>query len=152
MRLLTKCGVPAVALVASTLTLAPVAPASAFPMDASLGAGSGNVVQARFHGGRRFHGGGGYRRGYGGYRHRGYGGAAVGAGIAGLAAGAIIGGAIANSQPAYGYPVDVDEGVAPVYADPAGGDQIAYCQSRFRSYDVGSGTYLGFDGLRHSCP
>ncbi len=152
MRQVIKRGVPAVALVASILAFAPVAPAFAVPMDASVGAGSDNVIQAQFGGGRRFHGGGGYRRGYVGYRHRGFGGAAVGAGIAGLAAGAIIGGAIANSQPAYGYPVDVDEDAAPVYADPAGGDQTAYCQSRFRSYDVESGTYLGFDGLRHPCP
>jgi BA14K-like protein. len=28
----------------------------------------------------------------------------------------------------------------------------AYCQQRFRSLDLGSGTYLGFDGLRHRCP
>jgi hypothetical protein len=29
---------------------------------------------------------------------------------------------------------------------------IAYCESRFRSYDRASGTYLGYDGNRHSCP
>jgi BA14K-like protein len=34
----------------------------------------------------------------------------------------------------------------------AGGSDSAYCQQRFRSYDVASGTYLGFDGLRHPCP
>jgi hypothetical protein len=28
----------------------------------------------------------------------------------------------------------------------------AYCAQRFRSYDPASGTYLGFDGRRHSCP
>jgi len=33
-----------------------------------------------------------------------------------------------------------------------GGTEIAYCQQRFRSYDPASGTYLGFDGLRHPCP
>jgi len=32
-----------------------------------------------------------------------------------------------------------------------GGDP-AYCQQRFRSYDPSSGTYMGYDGLRHSCP
>jgi hypothetical protein len=32
------------------------------------------------------------------------------------------------------------------------GNEIAYCQQRFRSYDPASGTYLGFDGLRHPCP
>jgi hypothetical protein len=29
---------------------------------------------------------------------------------------------------------------------------VAYCARRFKSYDPGSGTYLGYDGLRHSCP
>ncbi len=29
---------------------------------------------------------------------------------------------------------------------------IAYCARRFRSYDPLSETYLGRDGLRHSCP
>jgi len=27
-----------------------------------------------------------------------------------------------------------------------------YCARRFRSYDPGSGTYLGNDGYRHRCP
>ncbi|MBX9740902.1 MAG: BA14K family protein [Beijerinckiaceae bacterium] len=92
----------------------------------------------------------GQRYGYGyrnyGYRGRGYNrGAAVGAGIAGLAAGAIIGGAIANSydRPAYVYE-DAPVGVA--------GDEVSYCMQRFRSYDPRSGTYLGYDGLRHACP
>ncbi|MGH6739994.1 MAG: BA14K family protein, partial [Bradyrhizobium sp.] len=25
-------------------------------------------------------------------------------------------------------------------------------QQRYRSYDPASGTYLGYDGLRHPCP
>ena len=29
---------------------------------------------------------------------------------------------------------------------------VAYCMRRFRSYDPSSGTYLGYDGLRHPCP
>jgi hypothetical protein len=33
-----------------------------------------------------------------------------------------------------------------------GGDAIASCAQRFRSYDPGSQTYLGYDGIRHSCP
>ena len=28
----------------------------------------------------------------------------------------------------------------------------SFCVQRFRSYDPGSGTYLGHDGRRHSCP
>ena len=31
-------------------------------------------------------------------------------------------------------------------------DVVAYCARRFKSYDPGSGTYLGYDGLRHPCP
>ncbi len=31
-------------------------------------------------------------------------------------------------------------------------DAVAYCSQRFRSYDMASGTYLGYDGLRHACP
>lgn len=33
----------------------------------------------------------------------------------------------------------------------AGGD-ASYCVQRYRSYDPASGTYLGFDGMRHPCP
>ena len=69
----------------------------------------------------------GHRHGY----RRGYGGAGA---IAGLAAGAIIGGAIAAQSAAR--------------ADGS----IQYCIDRFQSYDVNSQTYLGYDGLRHSCP
>ncbi len=35
---------------------------------------------------------------------------------------------------------------------PDDGISIAYCQQTYRSYDVTSGTYLGYDGLRHPCP
>ncbi len=115
----------------------------------------------------------------------------------GVVAGAIVGGAIAATQPwNYGYygggpydayAYDPGYGYAPGYSyDPgysygpgpgssygpgaayayapgpsysaapgpsysAGGDE-SYCRQRFRSYDPASGTYLGYDGLRHSCP
>jgi hypothetical protein len=50
----------------------------------------------------------------------------------------------------YGPDTYYDTGVvAPV---APGGDAVAYCESRFRSYDPASGTYLGYDGLRHPCP
>jgi BA14K-like protein len=80
---------------------------------------------------------GGYRRGYGGY-DRGYrrGGGGEGAAIiGGLAAGAIIGGAIAASQ-----------------ANQAGQRNANYCAQRYRSYDPASGTYLNNDGNRYACP
>lgn len=92
---------------------------------------------------------GGYRGYRGGYRGRRYnGGAAVGAGIAGLAAGAIIAGAIANQnrEPVYG------DGYYEGGAAPVMGDEVSYCMQRFRSYDPNSGTYLGYDGIRHACP
>ena len=83
-------------------------------------------------GGRGYYYGRGWNNGWG------YGAAGLGLG---LATGALIGGAIA-SQPYYGYES------APAY----GGDAVSYCMSRFKSYDPGSGTYLGYDGYRHPCP
>ena len=89
-------------------------------------------------------------------RYRGGGaGVAIGAGIAG----ALIGGAIIGAtrpqgyygdQGYYGYPPGY---YRPAYvAAPYGGDAVAYCQQRYRSYDPYSGSYLGFDGYRHPCP
>ena len=47
------------------------------------------------------------------------------------------------------YPYDYD----PYYYYGAPDDgAIAYCIRRFRSYDIRTRTYLGFDGLRHPCP
>jgi hypothetical protein len=71
----------------------------------------------------------------------------------------VIGGAVASQYP-YGYGYGgpayyddqyVDDGAVAVAPDP-GGDDAGYCAQRFRSYDPGSGTYLGNDGLRHPCP
>lgn len=91
----------------------------------------------------RYRGAYGYRGGY--YRHGGYGWGGVGAG---LAAGALIGGAIAASQAPYAY--------GPGYYAPApaygGGDAVAYCMQRYKSYDPRSGTYLNYDGNRYPCP
>lgn len=83
-----------------------------------------------------------------GHRHnRGnWGGGNAAAGIAGFATGAIIGGALA-SQPRYYAP---GYGPGPAYGPSP--DAVAYCQSRFKSYDPASGTYMGYDGVRHSCP
>lgn len=74
-------------------------------------------------------------------------GAAAAAGIAGFAAGAILGSALSQPQaPAYAP--------APVYAappPPAYPDRHAYCASKYRSYDRATGTYMGYDGIRHYC-
>jgi BA14K-like protein len=68
-----------------------------------------------------------------------------------LAAGALVGGAVAGSPYYYGDTYCT----APLYGEPeqtGSLDNSAYCTQRFRSYDPGSGTYLGYDGLRHPCP
>lgn len=89
-----------------------------------------------------------YRRGYRPYyRDRYYyrrdNGAAVAAGVAGLAAGALIAGAIANqaqAQPAAPPP--------PGTVDP---QMAAYCARKYRSYDPGTGTFLATNGMRYVC-
>jgi BA14K-like protein len=96
-----------------------------------------------------------YRRGWrGGYRGGGFGGVGLG-----LAAGAIIGGAVLGAGRPYGYDGYPGYAYGPVYEQGyvapspyAGGSEVAYCEQRFRSYDPASGTYLGLDGRRHSCP
>lgn len=62
-------------------------------------------------------------------------GAAAAAGAIGLAAGAILGGALA----AQGSP------------EPRSNTWLRYCASKYRSFDPASGTYLGHDGRRHAC-
>lgn len=34
----------------------------------------------------------------------------------------------------------------------AGNGSVEWCTMRFRSFDPATGTYMGFDGLRHPCP
>jgi len=125
-----------------------IAPAAAAPLSSSLGlrntvAPSAETVQYRR----------GWRGGY--YRHGGIVGAGLGLAGAGLGlAGAIVGGAVVGATHPYGYDrYDSSYDYAPGYVAPyAGGSEVDYCQQRFRSYDPASGTYLGFDGLRHPCP
>jgi len=89
----------------------------------------------------------------GGWRGGGAG-VAIGAGIAG----ALIGGAIIGATRPQGYGYQGYYGDQPGYyrpgyvAAPYGGDAVAYCRQRYRSYDPYSGSYLGFDGYRHPCP
>lgn len=93
-----------------------------------------------------------YRRGY--YRPRAYypgpyyyhrrdNGAAVAAGVAGLAAGALIAGAIANQAQAEAAPPPPPGTVSPSVA--------AYCARKYRSYDSVTGTYLATNGIRYVC-
>jgi hypothetical protein len=112
---------------------------------------NGGAPQARFSDGR-----GGWRDRDGDRRRGGFG--------PGFAAGAIIGGAAIASQ-SYGYyggpgvyyaPGYYDDqyyDAAPVAVAPGGDDDaVAYCMQTYQSYDPASGTYLGYDGLRHPCP
>jgi hypothetical protein len=93
---------------------------------------------------------------------------------AGLIGGAIIGGALAAPYyygpgpyyygpgpyyapgpyaPAPAYYGPGPYGPAPAYGPgPAGGDAVAYCSRKYRSYDPSTGTFLGNDGARHPCP
>ena len=62
-----------------------------------------------------------------------------------------------STQPAQSSPPDQRSAMySGVYNEEPGmgGDQsaIANCEARFQSYDPASGTYLGFDGMRHPCP
>ncbi|MBF9198137.1 BA14K family protein [Microvirga sp. BT290] len=119
--------------------LAPVLPASAAPIQArslpQLEQDYPNESYAQY-----------YRRGYRPYyRDRYYyrrdNGAAVAAGVAGLAAGALIAGAIASqAQPAAPQP--------PGVVDP---QVAAYCARKYRSYDPGTGTFLASNGMRYVC-
>jgi len=105
------------------------------------------------------------------YQHQGFannnrrGGYGIGVGAAALATGVIIGGVLQQNQGYYpddSYPVYADQGpgyydAGPGYYDAgpqvaADGDTVAYCERTYRSYDPASGTYLGYDGLRHPCP
>ena len=92
------------------------------------------------------------------YWHHGWHGG--GGALAGFAAGAILGGLAAQGPYGYygpGYYYGPDYAYVPDYAYEPGpanldGGAVRYCMSRFKSYDPASGTYLGYDGLRHPCP
>lgn len=143
---------PASKFLTASLGISALAMAALFaPSAAMAGPGAGlsalttlpdaqvQQVQWRRHGG---YGWGGPR--YYGRRHND--GAAVAAGVlGGLALGAVIAGAASAPPPvAYAPPV--------AYGPPPGaGDWYAYCASKYRSFDPASGTYLGYDGLRHPC-
>jgi hypothetical protein len=124
-------GSPAAAQVSGAQLAAPVAAAS------SNASAVEDVQYRRYrerHHSRRYYND---RRYYGDrryYRHRDRSniGVGVAAGVLGLAAGA----ALANSA----------------NASSRNSDGVQYCINRFRSYDVRSGTYLGYDGRRHACP
>src|SRR5215468_5617802 len=58
--------------------------------------------------------------------------------------------------PGYAYSYEPGYVYSPGYAYSqgyaTGGRDDAYCAQRYRSYDPASGTFLGYDGIRHPCP
>jgi len=70
-------------------------------------------------------------------------GAAVAAGVIGLAAGAIAGSALA-SQPRVVYE---DPGIPAPYT----AEWYRQCDLKYNSFRASDGTYLGYDGKRHTC-
>jgi len=119
------------ASVVATVGMLAGAPAIAAPVPssaASLGSAvTSPVTQARWWG-RGWGWRGRYWRGPGWY-------------WPGAVAGAIVGGAIVSQ--AYRGPG--------YYGPPGGNDWLAYCSSRYRSFDPRTGTYMGYDGHRHPC-
>ena len=102
------------------------------------GGGGGRWAGGGGRGGGRWAGGYGYGR-HGHFRHRGR----------GFAYGFAYG---AAPYIPYGYYDNDYYEDEPVYevAPQSGADE--YCAQRYRSYDPASGTYLGYDGVRHPCP
>ncbi len=92
---------------------------------------------------------------------------AVAAGVIGLAAGALIGGALA--QPRYREPIYYDDYYEPApvrrynyvrtyeepryvrRAEPWSREWYRYCSSRYRSFDPDTGTFVGYDGRERFC-
>ena len=109
-----------------------------------------------------------------GHHRRHHNGDAIAAGVLGLAAGALIGGALANDQPppyadryyddGY-YDRDVRVRPAPVrryyaepqvvyadrYAEPWTRGWYEYCSDRYRTFNSRTGTFTGNDGEQHFC-
>ena len=101
--------------------------------------------------------------------HRHHNGDALAAGVLGLAAGALIVGALNNPQPTYYDPgYDDYDGYArpaPVrryyaqprvvyadrYAEPWTREWYEYCSDRYRTFNSRSGTFTGNDGEQHFC-
>jgi hypothetical protein len=72
------------------------------------------------------------------------GGAIVAAGLIGLAAGAVVGSAYSNNTTVV---VDNDD----YYGAPYSSAWYRACANKYRSFRASDGTYLGYDGYRHTC-
>lgn len=70
---------------------------------------------------------------------------ALATGLFGFGFGAILGGALANGGGNYNSAPAMGNGNG--YSNA----HIQACFARYRSYDVGTDSYMGFDGYRHRC-
>jgi len=83
----------------------------------------------------------------------------VGGTAVGTAGGQVLGGVLSRwlfPEPApvvVPQPAPVIVQPAPIYVAPAVRSPAwyAYCASKYRSFDPATGTYLGYDGIRHAC-
>jgi len=75
---------------------------------------------------------------------------ALGAGLVGLAAGAVIGSALTPKQVYVTPPPPAYQG-AGYRPQPWTEDWYAYCSSRYRSFNPRSGTFVGYDGYERFC-
>jgi len=98
------------------------------------------------------------------HHHHHHNGDAVVAGVLGLAAGAVLGGALAQPAPTRVYRYYAPPPPPPVYHyressvvyydrsyEPWTPAWYRACEIRYRSFDPVSGTYMGYDGVRHFC-
>jgi hypothetical protein len=144
----------AIVLVSAITAFSGIAPAQAFPtVNAPKVQTSQPIEQVQYrgdmwrNGGHRYHHRRYYRdryhrRHYGRYyRHRHHRGSDAAAIIGGLAAGAIIGGALA--QPRYAPP--------PRRYVGGGGGHVDWCYSRYRSYRAYDNTFQPYNGPRRQC-
>lgn len=116
------------AIACGCLTAMSVMPAFAVPPAPSKPAFERSAAPVAY---RSFRGDRGDHRNYG-YshrRHRGIGGGAI---VGGIIAGALIAGAIRESR--------------------ADSSDVSRCEDAYRSFDLATGTYVGYDGERHVCP
>lgn len=113
----------------------------------------------RHHGGGWRHHGGGWGNHGGGYRYRDRTGDLIGAGVLGLAVGALAAGAATSYEPEYYEPVRPRryyvERPRVIYAqrgiEPWTRAWFRYCENRYRSFDARTGTFTGYDGQTHFC-
>ena len=74
------------------------------------------------------------------------------AAIFGLAAGALAGGLITNQRTYPDTTGSVGGAVPSAGGYPAGSEgYLRYCSAKYRSFDPGTGTFMGNDGQRHYC-